>query len=306
VTGTTSAVVTVLLVTHNSAPLLPAFAQALPDGLGGLPHELVVVDSASGDDTLAVVEDLFPDAKVVALGRNLGYAAGVNAGLAARAGDGPVLVCNPDLRLAPGCVPAMLETAGEPAVGVVAPRLTDEQGNLQWSLRRDPTIRRALGEALLGGTRAGRHPGWGEVITDPDRYRSPTDVDWASGACLLVTAACARDVGPWDESFFLYSEETDFCLRARDRGWRVRYTPAAQAVHLGGESQESRVLFSLLTTNRLRLYRKRHGRLASAAFAAALTFGTGIRALAGRPQHRAALGALVPHPGRPRLPEAVR
>lgn len=305
-TGTSSPVVTVLVVTHASAALLPDFARSLPEGLGGLPHELVVVDSASCDDTLTVVDAWFPEATVVALRHNLGYAAGVNAGLAARTGDGPVLVCNPDLRLAPGFVPAMLEAAAEPAVGVVAPRLTDEQGNLQWSLRRDPTIRRVLGEAVLGGTRAGRHPGWGEVVTDPDRYRSPTDVDWASGACLLITAACAADVGPWDESFFLYSEETDFCLRARDRGWRVRYTPAAVAVHLGGESQESRVLFSLLTANRLRLYRKRHGRLASAAFAAALTFGTGIRALAGRPQHRAALGALVPRPGRRRLPEPVR
>ena len=116
------------------------------------------------------------------------------------------------------------------------------------SLRRRPTVLRAWGESLLGGERAGRFSPLGELVLDDDSYERAGPADWATGAAMLVSAECLRDVGAWDESYFLYSEETDFALRAWDAGYRLVYVPAAHAVHLEGESHTSPALYALLTS----------------------------------------------------------
>ena len=139
------------------------------------------------------------------------------------------LFLNPDVELSPGCVAALARGLSEPGVGVAAPRQQDERGRLSFSLRREPTLGRAIGEAVLGGRRAGRVDSFGEMVVDPSRYLRPAHVAWASGSVLLIDARCLAEVGEWDESFFLYSEETDFLLRAGDSGFRVRYCPDAVA-----------------------------------------------------------------------------
>ncbi len=98
---------------------------------------------------------------------------------------------------------------------------------------------------------------------------------------------------PWDESYFLYSEEADFDLRARDAGFATRFVPAARATHLEGDSGASPVLWPLLVVNRLRLYRRRHGRARAAAFWLALVLREGSRSALGKPTSRAALSVLL-------------
>ncbi|MBD8870484.1 glycosyltransferase family 2 protein [Nocardioides donggukensis] len=283
--------VAVVMVTWNSAEHLPVALASLEAGLRGLRWRLVVADNDSADDTVAVVRRLAPDAAIVHTGRNAGYAAGLNLAID-RAGEADAVLClNPDVRLEPDCVRTMVEAAQHPGVGIVAPRLVDEQGRLHRSLRREPRVTRALGEALIGGSRAGRFGITGEVITRPEAYESGRDVDWATGAVLLVTSACQRATGPWDESFFLYSEETDYALRARDAGYTVRYCPEAVAMHVGGDSGVSSRLYALLTVNRIRLYGMRHGRLPTWLFRGAVVLGELVRSR--RPVHRAALRAVV-------------
>jgi GT2 family glycosyltransferase len=144
--------------------------------------------------------------------------------------------------------------------------------------------------------RAGR-VGLGEMITVPSRYENAGPADWATGACMLITPECRQRVGAWDEEFFLYSEETDYALRARDAGLSLRYQPAARATHRGGDAHRSPALFRLLTVNRWRLYRRRHGPVAATFFRAALIVDMLPRALAGRRTARAALsGLLSPNP----------
>ncbi len=288
---------TVVTVTYHSSDVLPSFLAALPAALAGTAAQLVVADNASGDGTLALLRRRAPDALAVNTGANLGYAGGINAALAAATAAGvpagPVLVVNPDVRLHPGSVPVLLAALAEPGTGIAVPRLLDEHGRLSYSLRREPTVRRVLGEALLGGLRAGRFPGLGEMVTDPAAYRSGRIADWATGACLLVSAECAQRLGRWDDSFFLYSEETDFALRARDAGFALRYVPEAVATHRGGAAHSSPFLWQLLVGNRWRLYRRRHGPLAAAGFRAALVLDALPRARVGRAPARAALRTLL-------------
>lgn len=284
----------VVVVTFNSADLLPDLVASLHAGLGDLPWHLVVADNDSTDDSVDRARRLAPDATVLALGRNGGYAAGINAALAAaRDRHTAVLVLNPDVRLDPGCVAILLAGLRRTRAGIVVPRLRDADGDLIHSMRRTPTVLRTLGDALVGATRAGRVQRLGEVVTDPAAYAEEAVADWAEGSTQLVSAECWSACGRWDESYFLYSEETDFHLRARDAGFEVRYLPSAGAVHLEGGSATSTRLWPLLVANRLKLFESRHGRLHSLAFWAALLVREASRAVLGRPTSRAAVQVLL-------------
>jgi GT2 family glycosyltransferase len=284
--------VTVIVVTWNSASLLEEFVSSLRAAMAGLESwRLVAVDNASGDDSPSVLRDLMPEAVVVELGHNAGYAAGINAGVRAADPSKAYLLLNPDIRLRPGSVETMLTTLSEPNTGIVVPRLVDTSGRLHFSLRREPTAIRALGDAVLGGHRAGKYRLLGEMITDASVYELAGTHDWATGAAMLVSAECWASIGQWDETFFLYSEETEFALRARDSGLRLRYRPDAEAVHIGGDAQISPRLYSILTANRTLLYRRRHGAVNSMMFRSAVILNELIRARGA--VHRSALTTLA-------------
>jgi GT2 family glycosyltransferase len=285
--------VAVIVVTWNSASVLPGFLAALADGMAGLDWRLVVADNDSADDTVEVLRALAPDATVVQTGRNAGYAAGINAALRAAGEYEAVVICNPDIRMGQGCAKRLVDSLAD-GVGIAVPLLYEEgRATPHYSLRRESSVLRALGEALIGNTRAGRFPALSELVTHPAAYQRPTRADWATGALMAVSGECLATCGPWDESFFLYSEETEYCLRARDRGYATQLEPSAEAVHLGGDSQVSPRLWTLLTLNRVRLYRRRHGALATAAFRATVLLRETSRAALGRPASRAAAAALA-------------
>jgi len=292
--STDASATAVVIVTHQSAAVIGGCLGSLPGALAGLDHvEVIVVDNASTDASVVQVRHAAPRARVIALMDNRGYAAGVNAGIAAADPGGDILVLNPDVRLQPRAVARLKHLLAEDRVGIAVPRISDGDGVVQASLRRRPTTRRAWTEAILGGTRASRRGDRSEAIPVGPAYDRPADVDWATGAVFLVARRCLDDIGPLDESFFLYSEETDFMLRAGDAGHAVRYTPAARALHLGGELGSSPMLWSLRARNRVRLQRRRSGRWSSAGFLAASLVGEGIRAAAGRSTSRAAVVDLI-------------
>jgi GT2 family glycosyltransferase len=136
----------------------------------------------------------------------------------------------------------------------------------------------------------------------------PSTPDGAEGSTQLVSAQCWDACGGWDESFFLYSEETDFALRARDLGHRTAFVPTAGAIHLQGDSTVSPGLWALLVANKVRLYRRRRGPAAGAAFWLAMVVREASRAAAGSTTSRAALTMLLSpsRMTRPPGPETVR
>jgi GT2 family glycosyltransferase len=248
-------VIDVVVVTHNSKHVVSGLLDSLPAALDGIRARTVVVDNESRDDTLAVLAGRSDCLAVAA--ENLGYAAGINRGVDELGGEGPILVLNPDVRLSPGAVRPLLRALELPGVGIAAPKVLNEDGSLFLSLRREPTLARALG---LGRT---EHPSLSERVDDRSVYERPQTVDWALGAALLVSRECHEVLGGWDPSFFLYSEETDFCLRARDAGLLTRYEPTSVVTHIGGQSGRSARIHAMQILNRVRLYRRRHGAGAS-------------------------------------------
>ncbi|MEV4805816.1 glycosyltransferase family 2 protein [Nonomuraea sp. NPDC049421] len=292
----TPARVAIVIVTYNSAPVLGGCLASLAAGAEGTRLAAVVVaDNASKDDSLALAGKAELPVRPVQVGRNAGYAAAINAGIAALdlAELDAVLVLNPDCRLRPGALAALCAALDRPGTGIAVPRLVSTDGVLHHSLRRTPAVRRALAEALIGGRLAARIGTLGEMVTDPARYERPGPADWATGAAMLLSVEMIEQVGPWDESFLLYSEETDYALRAGDAGWTLWYDPEAVAEHIGGEAKTSPMLAALLTVNRVRLFRRRRGRVASACFYLAVLLGEAMRAAAGRRTARASVVALL-------------
>lgn len=302
-TGNAPADLTVVVVSYNSGHVIERLLDSLPAGLAGLVADVVVVDNESTDDSVAVISAR-SDCTVVRC-PNDGYSAGINAGVIAAPRTGAILVLNPDVELAPGAVPPLVAALDRPGVGIVAPTVRDDEGNLQHSLRREPTLLRALGLTRTGLAVFSEHVGDGAA------YETEHVVDWALGAALLVSRRCHDAVGGWDESFFLYSEETDFCLRARDCGYATVFVPGSEVRHTGGQSGQSPATHSMQVVNRVRLYRRRHGGLASAAFYALILGNEATRIVRGggarsrravrdllrprrRPPQLSASGALIP------------
>ncbi len=284
-------VTTVVVVTFNSARHLPGLLASLDAGLADIgPWSLVVVDNDSSDSGLELLGRLRPEAQIVRMGRNAGYAAAINAGLAG-APPGPALVLNPDVRLRPGCAARLLAAFDDPRVGLAAPRILAPDGRTSWSIRRDPSVLRVWAESLLGGHRAARL-GLSEMVAEPARYLASHDVEWATGAVVAVSAACRSRVGEWDESFFLYSEEVDYFQRARRAGFTARFVAEAEAEHESGAYGTDVELWRILVRNRIRLFARHHGPVATTAFRAGLAVGELLRAPRSA-AHRAGLRSAV-------------
>jgi GT2 family glycosyltransferase len=300
--GHDAARIAVVIVTFNSADVLEGCLHSLTSRSVHV-SVVVVADNASKDESVAIAEaatDL--PIRTVQLGRNAGYAAAINAGIAAldlRKLDA-VFVMNPDCRLRPDTLHQLAKTLRQPARAIAVPRLVNPGGSLQPSLRRNPTVGRALTEAVLGGDLAGRIGTLGELVVNPREYDHPGQAVWATGAAMLLSADAIRDLGPWNESFLLYSEETEYCLRAADRGWTLWYEPAAVVEHIGGELGTNPTLYALMVANKVKLFRSRHSAPVWFAYYFLIVLGEAIRALAGRRTSRAALVALL-SPSRRRM-----
>jgi N-acetylglucosaminyl-diphospho-decaprenol L-rhamnosyltransferase len=288
-----TAAIAVVVVMYNSAQLLPALLESLDRGLDGLTWHLTLVDNASTDGSADAARQLAPHATVVATRRNGGYAAGINAGVRSAPRHRAVLILNPDVRLADGCVAELARALDDPGIGIAVPRLVDGDGQLLYSMRREPTLLRALADAAIGALRAGRVRALGEVVSDHRQYDRQQLTDWSAGSIMLISSECMTATAGWDESFFLYSEETDFALRARDLGYATLFVPSAHAVHLEGGSATNPLLWPLVVSNRVRLYRRRHSLPTSLAFYAAVVCREATRAILGRDTSRAALKLLL-------------
>lgn len=247
--------IAVVIVTYDSEHVVGGLLDSLPGALGNLVADVVVVDNGSRDDTVGLLAAR-GGCRIIQ-STNLGYAAGINRGVREAESADAILILNPDVQLQPDSIGPLLEALRLPGTGVVAPQVRSADGSLFHSLRRDPTLPRALG---LTRTKL---PWLSECVNNDSAYDHAHVVDWALGAVLLISRHCYETMGGWDESYFLYSEETQFSLDARRAGLLTRYVPSAVAMHIGAQSGSSKVTHSMMVINRVRFYRRRHGDIAS-------------------------------------------
>ncbi|MEZ4643915.1 MAG: glycosyltransferase family 2 protein [Chloroflexota bacterium] len=251
----------IIIVNWNVCDLLRACLHAVERGRGALDVEVIVVDSASGDGSVAMLQREFPWVRLIACAENVGFPKGNNLGLAAANGRFLYLL-NPDTEIVGDALAVMVQyMVQHPDVGVLGAQLLYPDGRIQSSRRRFPTLATGIFESTwlqpLAPARLLR-----QYYAQDLRDDEVADVDWVMGASMMTRREVLEQVGGMDEAYFMYSEELDWCRRIRDAGWRVVYLPTAQVVHYEGKSSEQAVTARHINFNRakLRYFRKYHGR----------------------------------------------
>jgi GT2 family glycosyltransferase len=205
--------------------------------------ETIVVDNASSDGSADMVAAEFPSVQLIRAPHNGGFAYGNNLALTRARGDA-ILILNPDTLVPSGGLGAMLRLLeAHPEAGIVGPKLLKPDGSMHLACRRSfptPSIAfyrlSGLSRLFAGSPRFGRY---NLTFVDPDL---PIEVDSVCGACLLVRRSVIDRIGLLDERFFMYGEDLDWCLRAREAGWTVRYEPSVVVHHQHGAASRQRAL----------------------------------------------------------------
>ena len=230
----------VVILNYNTAAHVRRCLASLPAGCAGLSIETIVVDNASPRPGIEAAVAGFDGVRLIRRRRNGGFAAGINTGLrAARANA--ILILNPDTTLAPGAATAMLGYLRlHPEVGALGPRLLNEDGSLQLSCRRFPTLSTALFNRNSALTRLWPRNRFSTsyLMSDWD-HDAVADVDWLSGAAMLLNRAALERVGLFDARYFFAIEDVDLCRRMHAAGYRVVYFPAAEVTHRIGASSRT-------------------------------------------------------------------
>lgn len=207
--------------------LLRGFEQARPS----FDHEYILVDNAPGDGTGAMVHERFPWVQVIESPQNVGFGRGHNLAFREATGD-YVMMLNPDLTVFPGEIEKLVAFAdARPDRGLFGPRVVNPDRSVQRSFYRFPSPFIPLyRRTFVGRSSIGQRAIADYLMHDADVDRVQ-DVDGLFGAAVLIRRAALDAIGGFDERFFMYFEDIDFCRRAWETGWGVCYAPVATFVH---------------------------------------------------------------------------
>jgi GT2 family glycosyltransferase len=249
-----------VVVSFNTRDDLLRCIRSLEDAVS-LPIEIIVVDNASSDGSVAAVQSTFPEVRTIANSQNLGFSRANNQGLRAARGA-YVLILNSDAEVRPGSVEAMAALLDrEPEAAVVGPRTLNSDGTPQVSYGPALTPLAEWRQRRLVRSARRRDPRTLRRLEEESRH--PRCVDWVSGSCMLARRDALAAIGGFDEDFFLYEEDVDLCIRVRESGRKVVFTGHAEIVHHLGSSVGQALDRSKLEYHRSHLlyYRKHNGRL---------------------------------------------
>jgi len=256
----------IVIINWNVRELLKSCLQSIYHSLDtqqALAIETIVVDNASTDGSVKMVRQDFPQVKLIANSDNPGFTGGNNQGINASRGRN-ILLLNPDTKILGDALTRMaLYMDAHPDIGALGPMLLNSDGSIQSSRRRFPTPATAFWESTVLQNWFPRH----RLLADYYLLDKPDDailkVDWVTGACIMIRREALEQVGLLDDGYFMYSEELDWCRRAKTAGWQVVYYPEAKVIHYGGQSSEQVKAFQITCFNqsKIRYFDKHHGPL---------------------------------------------
>lgn len=266
--------ISLVIVTYNSATDLPACLNSIRAHTADIEYEAIVIDNASSDGTPELVEDRYSWVKLLRRTDNGGLSAAINDGARASSGE-MIAVLNPDIHITTDVLaPLATHLREHPDVGIVAPRLLNDDGSLQLSCRAFPGYstaifnRYSLVTRLFPNNRASAR----YLMSEFD-HASIRDVDWVSGAALMLPRRVFDEVGGWDAGYFMFNEDVDLCRRVRSAGYRIVYKPDVALYHKIGVSKSIASQMVIARHRSMWRYYKKHlagGRIRDTATAAAI------------------------------------
>jgi|WetSurMetagenome_2_1015567.scaffolds.fasta_scaffold99700_2 GT2 family glycosyltransferase len=236
---TASPLLSICIVNWNTREDLARVLASI--SLGGVPdREVILVDNASTDGSPEMVKSRFPEVKLLQNEENVGFSRAYNRALGEATGR-YLLVLNPDCVVHDGALAKLIEfMETHPEAGAVGPRLLNTDGSLQFSCRRFPTFAAGLfRNTPLGRIFPGNRYSRQYLMMEWD-HSLPQEVDWISGAAMLIRRRTLEEVGLLDEGFYMYCEDVDWCYRARQKGWKIFYLPSAGITHVMGRASDQR------------------------------------------------------------------
>lgn len=252
----------IIIVSYNVRAPLDQCLRSLTGHPPVVSHDIIVVDNASSDGTADHVTRQWPAVRLIQAGDNLGFARANNLGIRGSASE-LILLLNPDTLVPPGAIDRLVGVLdARPDVAVVGPRVVNAEGRAELSFGSMIAPLTELRQKLLV---KGNDRGIGTIVRHVEHLtRRERVVDWVSGVCLLVRRQDADAVGLLDERYFMYVEDVDFCAAIRACHHRVLFTPAAEIVHLRGQSRAraARRAAQAYRSSQIAFYEKHHPRLA--------------------------------------------
>ena len=245
----------IIIVSHNTRTDLESCLGSIDRHPPHVTHEVIVVDNASSDGSVTGVQLRWPNVRTIPLDRNVGFAAANNEGIR-RSRSRLVLLLNSDTLMTDGALDRLVEALDTlPGAAIVGPKLVDRHGRAELSFGRMMSPLAEVRQKLL----ASRGDRKIQQVTS-----KRAEVDWVSGACLLVRRSAAEAAGLLDERYFMYCEDVDFCAAVRAQGGRVYFTPDARVIHSRGRSSAggSGAAQMLHRRSHLAFYEKHHPVLA--------------------------------------------
>ncbi|MFQ3534353.1 MAG: glycosyltransferase family 2 protein [Aggregatilineales bacterium] len=252
----------IIIVSWNVRDYLARCLDSIAESLRSVPlsAEVIVVDSASSDGTVALLREVYPYVRALSQVQNVGFTRGNNIGLAAAQGEF-LLLLNPDTEVRGTALAEMVSyLRAHPSVGILGAHTLNTDGTHQSSRRRFPTLLTALFESTW------LQPYAPKGLLDRFYARDVADtaiaeVDWVQGSALMLRRAVYEQIGGLDEGYIMFSEEVDFCKRAKLAGWKVVYHGGVYVVHHGGKSTEqvSAAKHIHFQCSKVRYFRKFHG-----------------------------------------------
>ncbi len=255
----------IIIVSWNVADLLAACIDSIVSTLSSskaqdLAVEIIVVDSASSDHTISLLHERYPQVTLLAQKQNLGFSRCNNIGMEVAQGR-HILLLNPDTEVQANALSDMIAYLdGNTDIGIIGPHTLNSDGTTQSTRRRFPTVQLAFFESTWLQPYAPKSLLDHYYVTDePDN--AVLDVDWVQGSALMLRREVYTQIGGLDEGYIMYSEEMDWCKRAKNAGWRVVYLGTATIIHHGGKSSEQVIAnrHVYFQESKLRYFHKYHG-----------------------------------------------
>ena len=228
---------TLILISWNTSKELKSCLYSVRDAINDA-VQVIVVDNASGDDTVEMIHSEFPWVHLIANKTNYGFGKGCNIGLRESLGR-YIFFLNPDSAIEKESLKSIVEFGdSHPEAGILGIKVMNPNGTLQYSCRHFPTVAAGLFRNSILGKFFPKNPYTRDYLMVDWNHNQPQEVDWVSGCALVIRKETIEELGGFDERFFMYCEDVDLAYRAKQKNWKVMYFPGAVSIHSRSKSSD--------------------------------------------------------------------